>query len=309
MPGPQVHVSSHDHLLGTTVEVRVAADDPALAALVDATVVAEVIRLQAVFSVYDETSELSRWRRGEVAVPGPELAEVLLAARDWQARSGGRFNPRAGALTDLWRQAVITGTPPDAEHLAEVAASIAAPAVGLVAGVPVPAGDAAAFQLNAIAKGWIVDRALGAARAVAPATTSVAVNAGGDLAHTGTGALRVGIENPLRPYDNEPPLAVVEIGNAALATSGRARRGFRVGSTWFGHVIDPRSGWPVDAIASISVVASSAMLADVIATVAGVLDPVGAVDDLSARSAVEGLVVAADGTRLATEGWADLVVN
>lgn len=59
----------------------------------------------------------------------------------------------------------------------------------------------------------------------------------------------------------------------AVATSGRARRGFRIDGRWYSHVIDPRTGWPVDAPASVSVVAPTAEVADVVATVVGVLGP------------------------------------
>ena len=85
--------------------------------------------------------------------------------------------------------------------------------------------------------------------------------------------ITVGIENPLRAYDNEPPIATVRIANAALATSGSSRRGFLVAGTRFNHVIDPRTGWPVGHIVSSSVVAHDTATADALATLTNILDP------------------------------------
>jgi thiamine biosynthesis lipoprotein len=300
-------VFSHQGLLGTVVEVRVLAGSRQLAEAVDRVVVGEVDRLERVFSVFDETSELCRWRRGETHAMSAEFAQVLSAASEWMDRSGGRFNPLVGELTAMWLQAESDGVTPSQEAAGAAAAMIRAPRFVIEHGSPVMTGDCSALNLNAMAKGFIVDRALDAAASCGAG--SVCVNAGGDLAHRGEGTVRAGIENPHRPYDNEPPVTVIEVSNAALATSGDARRGFRVGPDWFGHVIDPRTGWPVDRIASMSVVAPDAMTADVVATVAGVRSPTQAITYLEQLDGVEGLVIDADGQRVATTGWASREVS
>lgn len=113
-------------------------------------------------------------------------------------------------------------------------------------------------DLDGIAKGYVVDRAL----AAVSGTTSALVNIGGDLACRGT--VTVAIEDPTTPYDNAPPLTRVTITDRALATSGTARRGM--------HIRDPRTGRPAS-VASATVVASDAMTADALATIAGILPP------------------------------------
>ncbi|MEZ5179565.1 MAG: FAD:protein FMN transferase [Acidimicrobiales bacterium] len=136
------------------------------------------------------------------------------------------------------------------------------------------------------------------------------VDAGGDLLHRGAGALRVGVEDPHRPYDNVAPLAVVEVADRAVATSGRARRWFAVGADRHSRVLD-RTGRPVAHAASATVVAPDATTADVLATVASVLAPgeaVAFVDGLAADGIdAARLVVTADGDRHASAGWSALV--
>jgi thiamine biosynthesis lipoprotein len=293
----------HEPVMGTSLDVLVTADDPQAAAVGEQAAVDEMRRREHIYSAFDPASELCRWRSGAEPEPSEELAELLAAAHRWHLRSLGTFNPAVGALSDLWRGAATTGTAPTAEECRRLAATIAEPRFdGAYPHRPLPGAQAVNF--NALAKGLAVDHAAAAALTV-PGVQAVTVSAGGDLRHSGSGTVRVGVEDPARPYDNAAPLTVVTLGNdMALATSGSARRGFRVGDRWYSHVIDPRSGWPVDHAASVSVVATEAGVADVLATVACVLTPdlaVAAVEALQPGAAV--LVVTTDGDRVANHAW------
>ena len=264
------HVATYHGLLGTVVEIRIESDDDHAATVAERAVVDEIQRLERVFSVYDEGSALVRWRSGATDDPGDQLAALLRRALDWQQRSDGAFNPLTGLLTARWRAAELAGIAPTDAELDALAASIRAPRYEVVDGVVRRLAVCDGLDLNAMAKGHIVDRALDAA-CHAGAIDSIVVNAGGDLAHRGRGAVTVGIENPRRPFDNEPALAVVEVANVAVATTGGARRGFVVAGVRHSHVLDPRSGRPVTHVLSATVLAPDAATADVVATVVGVL--------------------------------------
>lgn len=269
-------------LLGTVVEVRAGGRDDDK---VDTAVVAEIERLNLVFSAYRQDSELCRWRAGEDAAAGPDLVAVLAEAHRWHEFSGGAFHPATESLRAWWldaqRRDCLTGDPPAAGPIP----------YDLVHGRPRRLGDCGGLDLNAIAKGYIVDAALEAGWRVG--VDSLVVNIGGDLRHRGEGGVRVGIENPLRRADNAPPLGIYTLSNRALATSGSARRGFSIAGRWYPHVLDPRTGWPVTAVASISVVADDAMTADALATVAGV----GGLDFAREIPEADWLWVGDDGTR------------
>ena len=276
----------HPSLLGTTLKVVTWPARFSSPAIVDACVVAEVRRLMAVFDVYDQGSELRRHRAGEPA--GPELLVVEGLAARWRSRTGGAFNPSVETLRQLWLQAEAQGRPPsDARLAAEVADMTAAPF----------------DNLNAIAKGWIVDRAVDRARELRRAPRSLLVEAGGDLLHRGAGAHRVGIENPFRPYDNEPPIATVEVSNQAVATSGSSRRFFRVGGARYGHVIDPRTGRPVDTIVSVTVIAADAATADVLATAVMVLGVDEGLRLIESEPEAACFIIDRDGERTLSRQW------
>ncbi|MFF4879634.1 FAD:protein FMN transferase [Micromonospora sp. NPDC000668] len=114
------------------------------------------------------------------------------------------------------------------------------------------------FDPSGLVKGWAVERAgwLLADRAVA----DFSLNAGGDIIlRTGPGQpeWRVGVEDPADP---RRLLAVLPVRRGAVATSGTGRRG--------AHILDPHTGRPVNALASVTVIGPSLTWADVYATAA-----------------------------------------
>lgn len=296
-------VAIHSPMLGTDVEVRVdGGPEASLAA--DAAAVGEFERLVGVFSIYDEASELSRWRRGDLDDCSTELTEVLAAALKWHAASGGAFHPAIAPLRHRWLVAAADGELPDAAELADLAAACAALPFTVTDGEVHRIADCSGVDLNAIAKGYILDRAAAAAFAL-PGVDAVMVSAGGDLRHLGVGSVIVGIEDPAAGYDNGEPRWRVQLAGVGLATSGGAGRGFQVAGQWYGHVLDPDTGWPVAHTTSATVVAPDAMTADALATVVGVLPPLEALR----RAEAEGwacLLVAADGDALTSPAWPDL---
>lgn len=252
-------VSSHHGLLGTVIELHIWAVSHDAALAMEAASIAEMERLQDVFNAYDDSSALRRWRAGLAPSP-PELDEVLELAETWRERSGGAFDPAVGALVELWSDAARLGAPPSDAAVARVLAAMHDP----------DDPRSRPSNLNAIAKGWIVDRCLDAALDVA-GSEGITINAGGDLIHRAPTPLIVGVEDPARPYDNVAPLTRVELRDGAIATSGGARRGWWIAGRWYSHVIDPRTGKPVDGVASASVIADGSATADVVATVLSVI--------------------------------------
>lgn len=256
-------------LLGTNVEIRVSADDLARAEAGEKAALGEMVRLQSVFSVFDPSSQLSRWRAGGDATPSAELVEVLAAAQHWWRVSGGGFHPATARLRQRWLRAEAEQQLPPSAELKELVASLSDLPYRVEAATATRVADCSGVDLNAIAKGYIVDRGVAAAGAT-DGVVDVLVNAGGDLRHTGSAILRVGVEDPRNPGGD--PIQVVDLTGAALATSGTVHRGFLIGGQWYGHVLDPRTGRPVGERPSTTVRALDAMTADALATVVGVLD-------------------------------------
>ena len=150
------------------------------------------------------------------------------------------------------------------------------------------------LDLGAVAKGLAVDTT---ARELEP-FKDFAIDAGGDLYLGGLNPQgtpwTVGIRHPRPVHEQDRELIdSLRVSNQAVCTSGDYERR--------SHVLDPRTKRTSDAVASATVVASSAMLADALATAAFVLGPDEGIELLT-RLGVEGLIVTPDLKRYETRG-------
>jgi thiamine biosynthesis lipoprotein len=80
----------------------------------------------------------------------------------------------------------------------------------------------------------------------------------------------IGIRHPLRP---KVRLAEVYLRDQSLSTSGAGTQFFRHQGRRYGHIIDPRTGWPVEGVHSVTVVAPTAAEADALSTAFYVMGP------------------------------------
>jgi thiamine biosynthesis lipoprotein len=157
------------------------------------------------------------------------------------------------------------------------------------------------LDLGAVAKGFAIDMA---ARELGP-FEDFAINAGGDLYLGGRNPAgtpwSIGIRHPRR---DRHLIASVCASDAAVCTSGdyeRTTADARAGH----HILDPRSGAPSTDVASVTVVAPTAMAADALATAAFVLGPHEGIRLLE-RQGVEGLIVTPALERHETRGMASV---
>ena len=96
------------------------------------------------------------------------------------------------------------------------------------------------LALNSFTKGFIVERAAGAAMSAGGAR-AVVVNIGGDLVVRGDWTEPVRVANPISDAENATPLATIAIANRAVATSGGYRRGVDIDGHHYSHIVDPRT--------------------------------------------------------------------
>jgi thiamine biosynthesis lipoprotein len=241
---------------------------------------------------FDEGSELMRLcARVGVAVPASAiLFQAVQFALTVAADTGGAFDPTIGDLMIArgFNQEHRTG------HLVPARAVTAAASYRDVSVDPdrqtITLHRPLTLDLGAVAKGLAVDAA---ARELAP-FEDFAIDAGGDLYMGGSNPQRapwsVGIRHPRldgQLFDS------LRVSNRAVCTSGDYERP--------AHIIDPRSGQTASSLASVTVVAPTAMVADALATAAFVMGPADGMALLE-RHGVEGLIVTSDLERIETAG-------
>lgn len=289
----------YDHILGTSLDAWGSASDPAT---VERTVLAEIERLRAVFSLYDPASELSQLNRADAFRASPDLLTVLREYEYWQRVSNGACNPRVGELVRLWKDAERDGVEPDPADLDDLARAIASPAWRRD-GSRVHRFSNHTLDLNSIAKGYILHQASAAVRQL-PGVTGLLLNLGGDLCAWGDTPSLIGIQDPHQPYENAAPLTAVRLTDAAIATSGGYQRYYTIGGRRYSHLIDPRTGRPADGLASATVIAPTSVLANVLATTLCVLAPDEGLRLIAATPGTECLLVTANGKPIRSSGFA-----
>ncbi len=241
--------------------------------------------IESVCTRFDAASELRRaTEQTGLAVPvGPILFEAVRFALLVAERSGGAFDPTVGRTMEArgvnreYRSGAVTtsgvsgqATWRDVELDAENRTILLHRPLTL--------------DLGSVAKGLAVDAA---ARELAP-FRGFAIDAGGDLYLGGSNERgdpwSVGIRHPRHPGQI---IAPVRVSDRAVCTSGDYERVLAGGEH---HILDPRTGQSPLGVASATVIAPSAMLADALATAVFVLGPKEAVALLE-REGVEGLIV------------------
>lgn len=127
---------------------------------------------------------------------------------------------------------------------------------------------ARAWNVDALGKGYVIDRAVAVARRFSPGGL---LNIGGDLRTWGGSAWPIAIADPANPAENAAPLAVFELRDGAVATSGGYARFYDVAGRRYSHVIDPRTLQPCDLVSGATVVAGDCVTANALSTAACVL--------------------------------------
>jgi len=226
----------------------------------------EALRIETQFSRYREDGAVARINRAEGAVVtvDEETAGLLDFAAQCHAMSDGAFDITSGVLRRVW---TFDGSDrvPSPEAVLEVLPRVGwskvtweRPRLRLEPGMEI--------DLGGIAKEYAVDRAAALVRE--KTAVPLLVNFGGDIAadREDEDAWRVGIETPDRFGEAS---GVVRLRRGGLASSGDTRRFLLRDGVRYSHVLDPRTGWPVEhAPRSVTVLAENCTAAGLLATLA-----------------------------------------
>ena len=254
--------------MGMQVRIVLYAPNETIAVSAATAAFAEIARLDAVLSDHLHDSELRRAHDGA----GPtrvseDLFVVIERALRLARQTDGRFDPTAGALSALWREAIVR------ERLPAPAEIERARALGGYEHLTLdPVGRTVRIErsglrldLGGIAKGYVLDRAI--AVLDGGGHERVLVEAGGDIVASGappsSRGWRVRIEHLRAPHDQGCSL---HLANAAISTSGDREQFLDVGDRRYSHTVDPHSGLGLSHRRAATVVAVDGITADGLAT-------------------------------------------
>lgn len=227
--------------------------------------------LEAQLTVYRDTSEVSQLNQRAAEHPvvvESRLFQLLRLAQQLAEETGGAFDMTAGPLIRLWGFFRRAGRMPAEEEVAATLQRVGSRHLVLDDSRQTLTFARPGMEINlgAIGKGYALDRC---SQALSAAGVSNYMMHGGQSSilargnRSGELGWAVGLRHPSVP---ERRLGLLRLQDRALGTSGAANQFFYFQGKRYGHVIDPRNGWPADRLLAATVLAPSAAEADALAT-------------------------------------------
>lgn len=254
-------VELSDEAMGTTFSVVLYGTDRPKLDAAAAAAFDEVHRLDRLLSNYQPASEWSAVNRSAALRPvkvSPELFELLSACMTYSQQSGGAFDITVGPLMKVWGFYKGEGLLPRKAEVTGALSRVGYRHVRLDARHQTVRFDRAGVELDpgGIGKGYAVDRMVDVLRRNG---VHIALVSGGGSSIYGLGAppddakgWRVAIRVPGNPHGTA---AEVFLRDTSLSTSGSYEKFFWADGRTYSHIMDPRTGYPAQGTASVSVLA------------------------------------------------------
>jgi FAD:protein FMN transferase len=299
-------VSDGQYEMGTVLEIQLCAPDRASGEHLLASAFEKVSALEHAFSTFDPESEVSRLNRSagsgprEVSLDLLRLSAESLVLADQTQRS---FDPTVGPLVALWREAGRAGRLPSAAALADARARTGFDAVqaDLTAKTIELRVAGASLDFGGIAKGWALDRlvedlrAAGVTRALLSFGDSSVAALGAPPDAEGWGLALGGATGGVA--------GTVLLRDQSLSVSGSLGQFVEIEGRRYGHVIDPRSGAPLERAQVAAVLAGDGARAEAFSKALLILGEHDGVALLETFPDAQGILLDADGHAFETRGW------
>ena len=253
----------------------------------------EIRRFERKYSRYlpdSVTSAINRAAGSEPVAIDAETVAILKYAAVCYEQSGGLFDITSGVFRRVWHRR--RRSLPAQGELDDCLAKVGWEKVEVSENRIYLPSRGMELDFGGVVKEYAADAAAMIARRAG--IHHGLVNLGGDVCLAGPQPdgkpWTVGIVHPLR---TDTALATVSLPEGALTTSGGYERFVEIDGERYSHLIDPRTGWPVESLLSVSVAAGQAIVAGSIASIALLHPPADGLDWLE-RCGAPYLAVDAD---------------
>lgn len=298
--------------LGTKCEVQYACADAGAARAFEAAVTGWVAAFEAKYSRFRPDSLVSRinMAAGRAWVDiDEEMERFLDLCQSLHFMTQGLLDVTALPLMRVWDYKAVVPRIPSAAEIAEARQLVGWEKVEREKGrVRLPKAGMA-IDFGGWGKEYAVDAVAGIARL--HHITCALVDFGHDI-HTigkapGKPGWHVGLEDPTRP--GVACWGSIALVNRSVASSGDYLRGFTVGGIRYGHIVDPRTGYPVaHGGRQVTVIAPTCLQAGILSTTAFIMKPQEGIRFIQEAMGVEGCIVT-DNARHQTRGFFNYVVT
>lgn len=266
--GGNVFVERWSWAMGQPVHLQLFASSEARGYEVAQAALAELRRVEAVLTLFDDGSDLCALNRAAgrgARQVAPDLAAVLSAGERFRADTGGAFDPAVEPLMRAWGFHGARTAPPTAAELSEARAAVRAATVRVAGGSVALGSTTTRLDLGGIGVGYGLDRMAGVLRQAGIGRAFIDVS--GDCLALGAPPGEPGwLVEVADPADRSRVIGATRVRDAALATSSNRESVIRWGRALRGHVMDPATGYPAKALVQATVVARTGIEADALST-------------------------------------------
>ena len=264
--------NTQTYVFGTLVDISIYGETDERAQAVSNAIIQEYQHLHQRLHAW-KPSELSAvnqaFTQGEAITVKADIAQMLSDVTRLSTQSNGTFNPAIGQLIKLWGFQNDTFTPHqvDAKAIDSLISKNPRMTDLVIKGNQIHSVNSAVqLDLGGYAKGYALD--LGLAYLKQQHIQHALINIGGNiiaLGQHGNQAWRVGIQHPRQPN----AIATVALASGwAIGTSGDYQRYFYLDGNRYCHIIDPKTGYPVQGMQSVTVLIPPKKQAGVLSDVA-----------------------------------------
>ena len=285
---------------GTTVRLLVSHESELIAQQAMRRAFREVELIESLMSLYRQDSQLSRLNRAtELQGPHPYLVQVISAAHRFHVQTNLAFDITVQPLWELYQHHRGRGQIPEYDEVRHASRRIGHGNIDLTSAA-IKLRHGARITLNGIAQGFATDQITRTLRDCGIDNALIDV---GELAGVGVksdgGPWRAGIQHP---REKDKFASVTPLDNRCLATSGDYATTFTKDFRLH-HIFDPRTGKSPEELASVSVLAPTAIEADALSTALVVLGIERGARLLSSRNNVDAMFIDKEGRTVATRGF------
>lgn len=221
--------------------------------------------LEEKLSIFKEESEISKLNRYKKYNVSPETIDVIKKSIYISQITNGAFDITCKPIIDLYKQKSKENRMPTNEEINEVLKKVGWKKIKINGNMIILCNNAE-IDLGGIAKGFIVDKVYEFLKS--KGIKNGIINAGGDIYCWGINPegknWKIGIENP---FEQGEIIESFKITNKGIATSGNYKRYLKIKDKKIGHIVNPKTGLPIEEIpVSVTVIASNCTVADGLAT-------------------------------------------
>lgn len=293
-------------LMDTIVNIKITTKDKNVDSIID-TAFELIEEYNNMLSFYSEESELWKFNNSVIqSFPmDEELLQIYHLSKKLFEESESLYDITIGALSELWD--FDTPHIPAADSIKIALKNVGFQRVSLE-GVLLVKPEGLKINLGSLAKGFIIDRVVDFL--ISENVKSGIVNAGGDIRIFGNKKpAKIGIQHPRK--EKNKTIEILYVENKAVVTSGDYERFFEIDGKRYHHILNPKTGYPVENTVSVTVIAPSTLWADAYATALFLMEPDKAIALVNDTDNLEAIIFYKDGVeikRIESKGMGKYVI-